>query len=50
MKQCLKGSFLSCSQDRSMVSDPSRSRMLEVQIVRFMGKSFVIIVLGVLLQ
>src|SRR3982074_3136162 len=46
----LKGSFLSCSQERSSCADPSRNRTLEVQIVRFMGKSFVIIVLEVLLQ
>ena len=50
VKQRLKGSFLSCSQDRSSCADPSRNRTLEVQIVRFMGKSFVIIVLEVLLQ
>ena len=51
LKQRLNGgSFLSCSQDRSSCADPSRNRTLEVQIVRFMGKSFVIIVLEVLLQ
>src|ERR1700709_560729 len=51
VKQRLNGgSFLSCSQDRSSCADPSRNRTLEVQIVRFMGKSFVIIVLEVLLQ
>ena len=49
VKQHLNGcSFLSCSQDRSSCADPSRNHTLEVQIVRFMGKSFVIIVLDVI--
>ena len=44
------GSLLSRSQDRSRCADPSRNCTLEVQIVHFMGKSFVIIVCNDLIQ